>query len=116
MRISAWSSDVCSSDLSARLTDSPSCLAMSEWEMAPHMAHLLREAGQDVPENKPTPEINPAHPLLKQVEAETDDARATDLATLLLDQAELSDGAPRSEEHTSELQSLMRIQYAVLRL
>src|SRR3546814_4493073 len=31
--------------VAARLTDSPSCLAMSEWEMAPHMAHLLREAG-----------------------------------------------------------------------
>src|SRR3546814_9237610 len=95
--------------VSARLTDSPSCLAMSEWEMAPHMAHLLREAGQDVPENKPTLEINTAHPLLKQVAAETDDARATDLATLLLEQAELSAGAPlpapaafvpRSEEHT----------------
>src|SRR3546814_7903256 len=27
-----------------------------------------------------------------------------------------SDGEPRSEEHTSELQSLMRISYAVLRL
>src|SRR5690606_16363927 len=54
--------------VSARLTDSPSCLAMSEWEMAPHLAHLLREAGQDVPENKPTLEINPAHPLLRQVE------------------------------------------------
>src|SRR3546814_3916305 len=78
VRISDWSSDVCSSDLarqeeatkaaaplleklkgllgdrvedvrvSARLTDSPSCLAMSEWEMAPHMAHLLREAGQEI--------------------------------------------------------------------
>src|SRR5690606_40266006 len=32
--------------VSARLTDSPSCLAMSEWEMAPHLAKLLREAGQ----------------------------------------------------------------------
>ncbi|MDN5780400.1 MAG: molecular chaperone HtpG, partial [Luteimonas sp.] len=80
--------------VSARLTDSPSCLAMSEWEMAPHMAHLLRASGQDVPENKPTLEINPAHPLLKRVEAETDDARATDLATLLLEQAELAAGAP----------------------
>src|SRR3546814_1176250 len=79
--------------VSARLTDSPSCLAMSEWEMAPHMAHLLREAGQDVPENKPTLEINPAHPLLKQDEAETDDDRATDLAPLLLEQDELSAGA-----------------------
>ena len=80
--------------MSARLTDSPSCLAMSEWEMAPHLAHALREAGQEVPENKPTLEINPAHPLLKRVEAEADDARATDLATLLLEQAELAAGAP----------------------
>jgi molecular chaperone HtpG len=80
--------------VSARLTDSPSCLAMSEWEMAPHLAHLLRESGQDVPESKPTLEINPAHPLLRQVESETDDARATDLATLLLEQAELAAGAP----------------------
>src|SRR5690606_25972977 len=40
--------------VSARLTDSPSCLALSEWEMAPHLAHLLREAGQDVPQRKPT--------------------------------------------------------------
>src|SRR5690606_10607999 len=62
--------------VSARLTDSPSCLAMSEWEMAPHLAHLLREAGQDVPEQKPTLEVNPAHPLLQRVEAEADDARA----------------------------------------
>src|SRR5690606_40118421 len=42
--------------VSARLTDSPSCLALSEWEMAPHLAHLLREAGQDVPDQKPTRE------------------------------------------------------------
>src|SRR3546814_13175281 len=94
--------------VSARLTDSPSCLAMSEWEMAPHMAHLLREAGQDVPENKPTLEINPAHPLLKQVEAETADARATDLATLLLEQPELSAGAPPPDP-AAFLQRLTRL-------
>ncbi|WP_417471820.1 molecular chaperone HtpG [Luteimonas mephitis] len=80
--------------VSARLTDSPACLAMSEWEMAPHLAHLLREAGQDVPESKPTLEVNPAHPLLQRVDGEADDARATDLATLLLEQAQLSAGAP----------------------
>ncbi|TWT22333.1 molecular chaperone HtpG [Luteimonas marina] len=80
--------------VSARLTDSPSCLALSDHEMAPHLARLLREAGQDVPENRPTLEINPAHPLLQKIEAETDEARATDLATLLLEQAELAVGAP----------------------
>ncbi|MGY0612947.1 molecular chaperone HtpG [Luteimonas sp. A501] len=80
--------------VSARLTDSPSCLALSEWEMAPHLAHLLREAGQDVPEQKPTLEINPQHALVRKLQGETDDARATDLATLLLEQAELAAGAP----------------------
>lgn len=79
--------------VSARLTDSPSCLAMSEWEMAPHLAKLLRDAGQDVPEQKPTLEINPQHALLRRLQGEADDARATDLANLLLEQAELAAGA-----------------------
>ncbi|TAN18877.1 MAG: molecular chaperone HtpG, partial [Rhodanobacter sp.] len=79
--------------VSARLTDSPSCLALSDYEMAPHLARLLREAGQDMPESKPTLEINPQHPLVKRVETETDEGRARDLAILLLEQAEISAGA-----------------------
>jgi molecular chaperone HtpG len=79
--------------VSARLTDSPSCLALSDYEMAPHLARLLREAGHDMPDNKPTLEINPQHALLKRVEAETDEAKAKDLATLLLEQAEIAAGA-----------------------
>ncbi|QOW25197.1 molecular chaperone HtpG [Lysobacter sp. H23M47] len=80
--------------VSARLTDSPSCLALADFDMAPHFARLLREAGQQMPESKPTLEINPQHALLKRVEAESDDAKAADLATLLLEQAEISAGAP----------------------
>lgn len=80
--------------VSARLTDSPSCLALADFDMAPHFARLLREAGQQMPESKPTLEINPEHALLKRVEAETDDAKAADLATLLLEQAEIAAGAP----------------------
>jgi molecular chaperone HtpG len=79
--------------VSARLTDSPSCLALSDYEMAPHLARLLREAGQEMPESKPTLEINPAHALVKRVETENDEAKAKDLATLLLEQAEISAGA-----------------------
>ena len=80
--------------VSARLTDSPSCLALADYEMAPHLARLLREAGQAVPESKPTLEINPQHALLQRIDGETDDAKATDLATLLLEQAEIAAGAP----------------------
>jgi molecular chaperone HtpG len=79
--------------VSARLTDSPSCLALSDYELAPHLARLLREAGQEVPDTKPTLEINPAHPLVTRVETESDEARAKDLAMLLLEQAEITAGA-----------------------
>lgn len=83
--------------VSARLTDSPSCLALSDFEMAPHMARLLREAGQDVPDSKPVLEINPSHPLVKRLADESDDAKAADLAGLLLEQAEITAGAQLSD-------------------
>ncbi|MGH8182688.1 MAG: molecular chaperone HtpG [Rhodanobacteraceae bacterium] len=79
--------------VSARLTDSPSCLALADYELAPHLARLLREAGQDVPDSKPTLEINPAHALVKRVETEADGDKARDLALLLLEQAEITAGA-----------------------
>jgi molecular chaperone HtpG len=79
--------------VSARLTDSPSCLALGDYDLAPHLARLLREAGQEVPESKPTLEINPAHPLVKRIEGESDEAKAKDLAMLLLEQAEITAGA-----------------------
>ena len=80
--------------VSARLTDSPACLALAEYEMAPHLARLLREAGQDVPGTRPVLEVNPRHALLQRLLGEHDDARAADLAHLLLEQAELAAGAP----------------------
>ncbi|UPG84695.1 molecular chaperone HtpG [Luteibacter aegosomatis] len=83
--------------VSARLTDSPSCLALSDFEMAPHLARLLREAGQDVPDSKPVLEINPSHPLVKRLADESDDAKAADLAGLLLEQAEITAGAQLSD-------------------
>jgi molecular chaperone HtpG len=83
--------------VSARLTESPSCLALSDYDMAPHFARLLREAGQEVPDSKPTLEINPSHALLRRLDGEGDEAKAKDLATLLLDQAEIAAGAPLAD-------------------
>ncbi len=79
--------------VSARLTDSPSCIVLGQQDMAPHLARLLREAGQDVPSSKPTLEVNPDHALLKRLADENDEEHATDLANLLLEQAELAAGA-----------------------
>ena len=78
--------------VSARLTDSPSCIVLDEHEMGLAMQRLLKQAGHDVPASKPVLEINPAHPLLKRLESEQDDARSADIALLLLDQAQLLEG------------------------
>lgn len=75
-----------------RLTESPACLVFGEYDMAPHMQRLLREAGHDVPASKPILEINPLNPLVKRFADETDDARRADLGHLLLEEARLSAG------------------------
>ncbi len=79
--------------VSARLTDSPSCIVLGQQELAPHLARLLREAGQDVPDSKPVLEVNPAHPLLQRFAGEGDDSASADLAQLLLEQAQVAAGA-----------------------
>src|SRR3546814_5777588 len=93
MRISDWSSDVCSSDL--------------------HMANSPLIAGLELGGTK----------CVAILGTGPDDVRArdtvptTDPATTLAALEQVLDGwqfdALRSEEHTSELQSLMRISYAV---
>jgi molecular chaperone HtpG len=78
--------------VSHRLTDSPSVLVLGEHDLALHMQRLLREAGHEVPSSPPTLEINATHPLVKRIEAETDDARAADLGFVLFDEARLAAG------------------------
>lgn len=80
--------------VSQRLTDSPACLVLNEYDMALHMQRLLQAAGHAVPGSTPTLEINPTHPLLQRFEAETDPARRDDLGLLLFEQAQLAEGAP----------------------
>ena len=79
--------------VSARLTDSPSCLVLDEHDMGMVMQRLLRQAGQDVPQSRPVLEINPAHALVKRLDGEADAARSADLALLLLEQAQILEGA-----------------------
>ncbi len=79
--------------VSDRLTTSPSCLVLDEHDMALHMQRLLKAAGHEVPGGKPVLEINPSHALLRRYEAETDAARGEDIALLLLEQAQLAEGA-----------------------
>jgi molecular chaperone HtpG len=79
--------------VSARLTDSPSCLVLDEHDMGMAMQRLLKQAGHDVPASRPVLEINPQHALVKRLETEGDAGLATDLGLLLLEQAQILEGA-----------------------
>src|SRR3546814_8248582 len=88
MRISDWSSDVCSSDLSVKdLFDMPG-------EVTTAGSKLLRDAA-------------PATAMAPAI------ARLAAAGAVLVGKTNMTEFAFRSEEHTSELQSLMRISYAV---
>src|SRR3546814_4020103 len=94
MRISDWSSDVCSSDLAARR------LGQSQQPLDGHRHRVRPGARSARRERAPghRPPLSPAARRAPQPRAGGDCGLG---------------GEGRSEEHTSELQSLMRISYAV---
>ncbi len=75
-----------------RLTSSPACLVADEHEMGAHMERLLRSAGQSVDMSKPIMEINPDHAIVQRFVGESDETRRNDWASILFDQAMLSEG------------------------
>ena len=77
---------------SQRLTDSASCLVLSEQEMAMHLRRMLEQAGQEMPDSKPILEINLEHPLVKQLAEVESDEDFGDWASLLFEQAVLAEG------------------------
>src|SRR3546814_3969856 len=96
MRISDWSSDVCSSDLQLEIRE----VALAHHiERQEHDLHLLPQLAEVLPGDD-------HHALGPAIGAHGLGARN------LRDEPAHDDGR-RSEEHTSELQSLMRISYAV---
>jgi molecular chaperone HtpG len=75
-----------------RLTDSPACLVVGEFDMGAQMRKIMEAAGQKVPESKPIFEINVEHPLVQRLEKESSDERFNELAAVLFDQATLASG------------------------
>jgi len=75
-----------------RLTESPACLAIGEFDMGTQMRRIMEASGQKVPDSKPVFEINIEHPLITRLEGETDEQRFGDLAGVLFDQARLAEG------------------------
>lgn len=75
-----------------RLTESPACLVLGDYDMGAQMRRIMEAAGQKVPEVKPIFEINPQHPLISKLDSEVDEDRFADLALVLFEQADLSAG------------------------
>src|SRR3546814_7168701 len=97
MRISDWSSDVCSSDLQMSvLVQMPASTAAQEQPHGPY-----RAADPSACAARYAPSICGRASSVRRTAAPS---VSVSIAVSLM---------PRSEEHTSELQSLMRISYAV---
>ena len=75
--------------VSTRLVDSPACLVVGDGELTPQMVQMLKQMGQEVPDIKPTLEVNPNHPLIQKLETSE---QFDDLAQVIFDQALLADG------------------------
>ena len=94
---------------SVRLADSPSCVVSDEEEPSMQLQQMLRAMGQkDLPEPKPTLEINPDHEIVKKLLANPSDTVLEDAAWLLLDQALLLEGLPLKDP-SSFVQRLNRV-------
>jgi molecular chaperone HtpG len=84
---------------SDRLTDSPCCLVLASAGPHGYVERLLREAGRDVPKSSRILEVNPEHPIVRNLKALVDrgeltDPRIADWIELLYDQALIAEGAP----------------------
>ncbi len=83
-----------------RLTTSPACLVADEHGMDASLERLLKSAGQSITGSKPIMEINPHHPIINAMKAETNDESFKDWAFILFDQALLSEGAQLEDPAT----------------
>lgn len=96
----ALGEDVKEVRVSHRLTDSASCLVLGAHEMPIHMRQLMKQAGHELPDNKPILEINPGHALVARLEQEQDDSRFAEWSRLLFEQAMLAEGAQLEDPAT----------------
>ena len=78
--------------VTTRLTTSPACLVVDEYDMDPSLLRLLKAAGQKIPTMKPILEINPHHPIILKINNEADEQKFSDWANVLFDQSVLTLG------------------------
>ena len=94
---------------SSRLADSPSVIVSDEDEPSARMRQMMQAMGQtNLPELKPTLEINPDHEIIRKLLADTSNSKVEDAAWLLFDEALLLEGVPLKDP-TIFVQRLNRV-------
>jgi molecular chaperone HtpG len=78
--------------ISKRLTESPACLVVGDYDMSQNLQRVFAQLGQDAPNVQPILEINPEHALVTKMDQEPDEDMFADLAKILFDQAVLAEG------------------------
>src|SRR3546814_8840052 len=106
MRISDWSSDVCSSDLSGTRGE--------DFDMSTaRLAAVKPDVAREIPMQPASQDIWEKKYHLTSKSGEAIDVTIDDTYKRIAKALAEAEPTARSEEHTSELQSLMRISYAV---
>jgi molecular chaperone HtpG len=84
--------------ISRRLTDSPVCLVVPEGGLQPYIERIMRATRKDAPRSKRILEVNPEHPLVKNLERmherDPESAKLGEWIELLFEQALLAEGSP----------------------
>ena len=91
-----------------RLTDSPSCLVVGENDISGNLERILKAAGQNTPDVKPTLEINPEHNVIQKLETFKDSDEFDEYASVIFDQAILSEGG-QLEDPVSFIKKINRL-------
>lgn len=82
---------------SSKLTESACCLTAEEGAMTAQMAQMLKAAGQEVPKQKKTLELNPDHPVVDTLNTLFEKDKAadsfSDYVNLIYEQALLTEGS-----------------------
>ena len=98
---------------SMTLTSSPACLRDSAGGMSLRMENMLRSAGQALPPQKRTLELNASHPVVKKLiaMAKDEDGRTGDILRLLYDQSLILEGVipEDSAEFVKRINDLMSL-------
>lgn len=95
--------------VTSRLTDSPACLVVGQYDMGGHMRRMMEAAGQQMPEAEIALEVNPTHPLIERLDAEQDEDRFNELTQIIHAQAQLAEGSQLKQpgDYVAKLNKLL---------